>query len=395
MAAGASERFRRVSRRLNGFFAIGADSDVGDGRTRPPKTEGRSLTRRATLTTLGGAGVGLLAGFGVSASSGSTEIADWDGLASLDGGSGEYELVATLDQDTAGYGAQVDTPAGGWDPIDNFDGTLDGQGHAINDLEIDRPGENRVGLFGDGMDGDIHDLAITEATITGQERVGVVAGFNNGQIKRVLASGTVTTGDRYGGGLVGDNGALMEDVASFVEVTGGEYLGGLTGENYGGTIRRSYAAGPVDGDSNLGGLVGMDVGTLDGVYWDIGVTGQDEAVGFPGDPTSGIQGYGTVGDDDPIEEMQGTDPLPTADDGDGTMDQLDFDTTWVAVIEDEAINPVPLSDGYPILTSVDTETQLEAQGVDWDNPSGGIGTLIIRDSTFENNSVGIEIGGDE
>ena len=70
----------------------------------------------------------LFAGIGIAA----TEISDWNDLDEIrDDLSGEYELINDLDEDTDGYDDLVDAEDG-WDPIDNFEGTFDGDFPARN-----------------------------------------------------------------------------------------------------------------------------------------------------------------------------------------------------------------------------------------------------------------------
>ena len=61
----------------------------------------------------------------------------------------------------------------GWDPIDNFNGSLNGDGHKILNLFINRPLESNVGLFGlTNSNASISRIGMISAIITGQASAG-------------------------------------------------------------------------------------------------------------------------------------------------------------------------------------------------------------------------------
>ena len=69
----------------------------------------------------------------------------------------------------------------GWLPIDNFYGTLDGDGHKIIGLKIMREYQNNVGLFGNCYENtnitlQVKNLYIQDAHIVGNKQVGIVFG---------------------------------------------------------------------------------------------------------------------------------------------------------------------------------------------------------------------------
>lgn len=69
----------------------------------------------------------------------------------------------------------------GWDPIQNFSGTLDGNGKKIFNLYINRPDEDDIGLFAKitgapAVSRRVFDLGIENAKITGRHRVGILTG---------------------------------------------------------------------------------------------------------------------------------------------------------------------------------------------------------------------------
>jgi filamentous hemagglutinin family protein len=191
-----------------------------------------------------------------------------------------------------------------------FTGALNGNGETINNMYIDRPNTDYVGLFGYlGAAGTVTNVGLMGGSVTGQSYVGALAGYNNGEITNSYATGAVTGGS-YTGGLVGDNegtistsyaSGAVNDTGSFTgglvgynagmisdsyatgSVTGITYTGGLVGYNdASGTIINTYAAGAVNGTGgSTGGLVGDSAGSVTGSFWDTGTTGQLTSAGGP------------------------------------------------------------------------------------------------------------------
>ena len=229
-----------------------------------------------------------------------------------------YELEEDLDFDTDGSGMadSGDTywnEGVGWNPIGSptgivlgsrvgaFGGTLDGNGHTLANLFVDR--EDYAGLFG-ALRGPavVRNLKLTGVDVTGKEFVGGLAGYNS----HATIVGSETAGEVSGeervGGLVGANLGVISGSRSSAVVTGMRppceqgpcvysYLirpgtGGLAGNNEG-VVRSSYARGPVTGDNQVGGLTGDNLGTIGGSYATGTVTGESRVgglVGKNGDP---------------------------------------------------------------------------------------------------------------
>ena len=132
-----------------------------------------------------------------------------------------------------------------------YTGSLDGQGHVIRNLFINRPGTDDVGLFGDVESGGlIKNLGLDNATVTGRNEVGILAGYvDYVAIVNCHSKGTVT-GVEYIGGLVGESDA--GDIASCYStaaVSGTDWsTGGLVGYNEYTNITSCYATGAVSGN---------------------------------------------------------------------------------------------------------------------------------------------------
>lgn len=366
-------------------------------RNRRDQTQ---FSRRSTLA----AGIGIV-GFagGVTApvqaqedDPGETDsIEDWTDLDEIrDDPAGEYALTTGLDRGTDGYEEAVRQPEGGFEPIDEFTGTFDGQGNEIRDLVINRPERTGVGLFGQTVDvfeetdtgPEITNIRLIDADVTGGDRVGGLVGFlKQGTVERVAVTGTVagvTSEDTRVGGLVGQGVevSIRQSIAT-ADVAGRTKLGGIIGDNDSGQVTQSYATGAVSGSESVGGLVGINAadatvsetfatgtvtgdsgsgglvgrvfnggGSVDSSYWDASDsgTGQDSSAVLDND--FGLE----------TDEMQGTR-------AEQNMSALDFETTWDVVTD---------PDGYPVLRwqesdSVETAGQASVEFIRETAPTAG------------------------
>ena len=180
------------------------------------------------------------------------------------------------------------TSGEGWLPIGTHEKRyvriLEGNGHTISNLYIDRD-IDYVGLFGGiATQGSIRRLGLVDAKIDGRTRVGILAGSSDGSIVDCFSSGNVSAGDRTGG-LVGGNGEFAGSLVgsySSASVSGDNFVGGLAGGNWG-TIVGSHATGRVNGDVEVGGLAGSNQGSIVTSYATASVTGKISVGGLVGD----------------------------------------------------------------------------------------------------------------
>ncbi|MFA6973034.1 MAG: MBG domain-containing protein, partial [Gallionella sp.] len=149
--------------------------------------------------------------------------------------------------------------------------TFDGLGHTINNLFINRPTTEYVGLFG-SVNAVIRNVGLVGGSVTGNTWVGALVGIlDSGSIKNAYSTANVS-GVEEVGGLVGNlqpdcsitnayasgNLTLISGVGRYDGTSGG-WFGGLVGWNNG-AITNSYATGNVNGLTvvvNAGGLVGI------------------------------------------------------------------------------------------------------------------------------------------
>jgi len=191
----------------------------------------------------------------------------------------------------------------GFQPITGFSGSLDGNGHTIRGLTINRPGTNGVGLIasttspsstttivtnltlydiditGGSQTGAIAgtaDGSLTNITVTGRvdgdTNVGLIAGRTTGSIQQAHTAGTVD-GTTNVGGLTGTSEHDITNATTTATVTGDTRVGGLTGQYLDGTgpfdtatLDRSAARGSVTGNDAVGGITGTNDAAIERVY---------------------------------------------------------------------------------------------------------------------------------
>jgi hypothetical protein len=174
----------------------------------------------------------------------------------------------------------------GFDPVGTYDvrfeGSLDGKKYDISGLNIKRPNEEYVGLFGGiGVGDEVKNVGVINVNITGNKMVGGLVGLNYGTVSNSYSTGNVTGELFHVGGLVGRNYGTFSNSYSTGNVTGDNRVGGLIGHNSNGNISNSYSTGNVTGEKRVGGLVGdntnngnilnsYSTGNVTGQKWDVG-----------------------------------------------------------------------------------------------------------------------------
>ncbi|WP_332862927.1 YDG domain-containing protein, partial [Janthinobacterium svalbardensis] len=193
--------------------------------------------------------------------------------------SGKYVLGSNIDaRGTSGWdGGKGFVPIGS--DATPFTGTLDGLGHEIVGLTINRP-DMPVGMFGNiGAAAAVRNLGLSGVSVAGSVAtysstyagIGALAAVNNGKIDNVRSSGGVT-GSGYVnlGGLVGTNNGTISNSATAGTVTAGGYAaaGGFVGLNAaGGLIKNSSSAvATTSAKYFAGGLVVLNRGTISDSY---------------------------------------------------------------------------------------------------------------------------------
>jgi len=209
----------------------------------------------------------------------------------------------------------------GFDPVGSesteFAGRLDGRGHTIAGLTIDRPTESNVGMIGysnsvgSGTANDeLRDFALTNVSVVGNETVGAVFGFNVlTDIESVRVHGTVT-GNESVGGVLGEGPIVsISNVTSNTTTTGADMVGGIIGTGYG-QLSASSVTGSVSGETDVGGAAGrfVDGSDIENVTAAVTVSGSNNVGGLVGDLGDDIvdsQANGTVSGDTNVGGLVG------------------------------------------------------------------------------------------
>ncbi|MBQ9069646.1 MAG: hypothetical protein IJ131_11450, partial [Eggerthellaceae bacterium] len=141
---------------------------------------------------------------------------------------------------------QSDSTTQSWDPINNFAGTFDGEGHTIDGVQVSMT-TSGAGLFGNTRVGVvIHDLIIgPNSSVTGTYNVGGIVGST-------ASSGTATIYN------CGNHATVTATQANSSYSTNYSMAGGIVGGTYGTVnVTACYNKGAINGKTEgVGGIVG-------------------------------------------------------------------------------------------------------------------------------------------
>lgn len=221
-----------------------------------------------------------------------SQIADTDSSYA----SAHYLMTADLDLD-----GTVLKPIG---LVNHFSGVLDGGGHTLTNVTIDKTDTDHTGLISFLERGTLKNLGIESGTVTGGNRTGALVGRTMyAKISNCYSKATVKGGNDTGG-LVGMyNNSDMENCYVWGSVTGSVSTGGLAGganrsidSGYPASIKNCYSIASVSGAQHVGVLVGYDESasgfdiTMENLYYDGTKTGVGNNEGRSGTvKLSGIQ----------------------------------------------------------------------------------------------------------
>ncbi|MDF2723740.1 MAG: surface protein containing Ig-like domain-like, partial [Paenibacillus sp.] len=243
---------------------------------------------------------------------------------------GSFKLSQDIDLGTYDFG-----DGGGWKPIANFTGKLDGNGFVIRNLKINRPGDNQVGLFATTTGATISNVHLTNIDVTGNSDVGGLGGWLTTSVVSSSSAEGHITGKQTMGLLVGyssltdisdsyTQGQLAIESESYSKDFGG-LIGYRTDNGTKGKIVRSYSTAFVQSGTNSGGLSGRTDGGLSATssYWNTNTSGQSGSADGTGKTTEEMRVMDTftgwdflgTGSTDPIWGMveRATYPLHYAD----------------------------------------------------------------------------------
>ncbi len=190
---------------------------------------------------------------------------DLQSIASTESSSGKiYWLEDSIDcSETSTWNENGAGGFYGFRPIEAFGGTLDGRGHTILNLYINRPDSASVGMFSYIFGAFISSINLTGVNIKGGAGTGALVGAaNSGSYLHNIGVNGVVTGSADVGGLIGVSFNSINIYDSYVNVvissTGGN-TGGLIGRanNNDVSIERSYSTGSITSTGKKsGGTIG-------------------------------------------------------------------------------------------------------------------------------------------
>ena len=183
-----------------------------------------------------------------------------------------YRLMNDID---LGDWLAENSPEEGWEPINGFTGSLDGNGFAVSGFWINRPSIDNVGLFGSISGGKIKRLGLLMADgkgIVGNNNVGAFVGHTPYSTSAItieecfVSGGTVEAKGSAAGGILGytsTNSVAFNIVNCYVSgttVIGADGAGGIVGTAYRSIdVENCYSTGLVksaNNDKSAGGIVG-------------------------------------------------------------------------------------------------------------------------------------------
>lgn len=253
----------------------------------------------------------------------------------------------------------------GWQPIggdgDNkFQGSYDGNGYRIENLTINRPDTDFIGLFGFvGAEAEVKNIILDGVDIQGKNFVGALGGaLQLGAVTNSYASGDIK-GNNYIGGLVGANSnGTISNSGSRGTVAGldiddrgiSHSTGGLVGLNDG-TIEGSYSKTDVLGTSNVGGLAGANESpkTIINSYATGSVTGESKVGGLVGSNTKTVINSFSVG---PVSGNENVGGL-IGDNSWGTVESSYYDSQTSSQTDNDRGTPLATGEMMEISSFID------------------------------------------
>jgi hypothetical protein len=144
---------------------------------------------------------------------------------------------------------------------ERFTGSLNGNGHSIIGMHINRPNHGYHGLFAYLSNASVYDLNFENAIIHGGQYTGALSGYSStSSIENTHVNGWVISSNDQTGGIIGDvSGGMLSNLSADVFVIGGApyNTGGVCGAmRNGAQLLYAFSIGEVRGIASVGGLVG-------------------------------------------------------------------------------------------------------------------------------------------
>ena len=181
-------------------------------------------------------------------------------------------------------------------PVNQFKGTFDGQGHSVSGIYMKGTGTN-VGLFGyTAASSAIKNLKVVNSYFEGSQNVGGVTGSGGGTYENVSSNAIVKATSQCAGGIIG----LTNANASFTkchfagEVTSaGNFAGGITSRisSLNVNFTECLMTGKAKAVQRVGGFLGQTDGTAKIKFTDCMTTGTTTSTNGGHSQHGGFVGY--------------------------------------------------------------------------------------------------------
>ena len=189
---------------------------------------------------------------------------------------GRYILAGDIDATATTHwnGGKGFAPLGGGG--NKFTGRLDGAGHTLRGLYINRQVALKTGLFGTVKGATIENFSLRDGNVQGGDVVGGIVGYAKGAVIRNVSYAGRVDGMRKVGGIVGEvSGGSIQNVWNAGAITGNEKVGGIAGYTWSTTLQNAWNTGTVTGSRKVGGIVGeADGGSIRHAVSKTGSAGQ-------------------------------------------------------------------------------------------------------------------------
>ncbi|HMP73666.1 MAG TPA: GLUG motif-containing protein, partial [Kiritimatiellia bacterium] len=230
-------------------------------------------------------------------------IHNLDELAAMQQGlTNHYRLASDIDASSTvvWHGGKGWSPVGAGAGAISFRGTLDGAGHTISNLVVNRPRTSSAGLFGYMQSAAVSNLTLSSVHVCALDGVATLAGYAMSltTLAHCRGTGTILANGSHAGGLAGWFSGTATHCHADVLLRGENNSAGLFGRVSAATslVQQSFALGTVAGADYVGGLIGyLQGGVISNCYSRVAVSGVNQVGGLVGESGYTISGGSTDG----------------------------------------------------------------------------------------------------
>lgn len=302
----------------------------------------------------------------------------------------DYLLVNSLTENTEGYDEVV---SGGFEPIEQFEGSLNGNDYSIEDIQFSQQNTNFIGLFKEMIEGTIENITFSNFDIKGDNYVGAIVGRSiDSTFENVSVIDSIISGNENVGGFTGQSiDAKITDSVIDVEINGVELSGGLVGEVIDSSITSIEANTDIIGEYLTGGLTGsmIENSTMENITIESIVTASESSGGLIGinDSNSIIDNISITSQVTGVEKIGGVIGVNSSEFKNSTIQQTiinDFTKDIGGVIGYNTTNGEVINITSDTITMESNNTTIESIG-----GAIGVNENKIKDISLSNTIINI------